>query len=1249
MHEAETYLNKKYSTLVVKYSWCFLLLGLVICIALGLSAVLARDLPNFNDPTKGFVPRGKNTLTSRLFVLERVKNELDKQIASAKITNKTKTSSTPSSNNNNNDDDDDDDDLDYEDNINESILLEDYKTNLNSCAFLSNNDDKCLTNEQVYKLLNNKSDLIKFSKIIEHQINKPNEQMCTSIDLNRHYEVYFESSNKSSQNLLTIDNLLSLCKKQNELMKLFQLDSTCHYTLPQMVAYFSNKTDCSQLNENDITYFISRIQRCHQLYDTGLIRLAGLKRYRQKPIELFEYDSCFRYNFTFLTLEYLLDKTFLSTNRTYFTAMWFLKPKKSKKSLNGDETHTANSAYDLFIRHFYQNQKFDDGSTKISGLNFLDIRISTAMKQIRADMFFVILAISLIVGVTIIYLRSITVALMTNICVMFSFACAYFTYKIALGIDLFPYINLMATFILIGISCDNVFVIFDAWYSEKLDIYNEARLQNRTVEFYGKLTRQQEQQYRRDCDYTMSVIQKKLLNKNSNQQNNNHNANEIDDDDNEEDEYFDRIKNPDLIRMMKVNDEQMIQMMGGLLRHAAASVFVTSFTTSAAFFTNMITRIAYVQLFGLFMGFCILFNFLMSITMIVSFVIVYEKVCEPLSARFGLFNHFPSIFDKTLSTLTRLSHVIFTVYIPRVIIKFRYILIVIFFICGIIGLIIVFYHPKLSPPKSRRYQFFQLTHPFERFEYQMRDQFLSYINEDKDNVTNPMLIFIFGIEDTDLVHPFYPEDSKINQNKQNLIYNQNIDFYDPKVLRWFDTFLKDLNRSDLFINVQQTYSQWLTIGQLLRGFTTSDKKSLISSNDKEFFVPSTRNQTIDAMERLFRLFKGSNQFQSANANDNIRIGFLPDKITKQIRAFLFTVNMNVTFNSYSVQNAYYNKLQTYFEKCLEKIKLEGGSNEHVYKQVKHGWFVSPQFLFYDLMREVIRGTYTSLIFSMLFALVVLLLTSGNVLITIYAMTTITFIIADTVAVFVLCGWELNILETIIIIMSVGLSVDFTVHYGVAYIKADWKKNQAHIKISLNQLNSHDNNNKKLNEQKSLENENMFQIIEKKQQYGNLQRFRRIKNSLIRVGSAVFVAGFTSFLAGLSMAPSKLTSFSQMGFFLMLIMFISWLFATWFFLPLLSFIGPIDQFGDIPFGKLCRCGKSSASPIVEAGSLNDNEENINVERKLNDEQSQLATIPATGFYTSEHRHLADNYIRFCFAKKDETLDKVIEILRKLKKN
>jgi hypothetical protein len=88
-----------------------------------------------------------------------------------------------------------------------------------------------------------------------------------------------------------------------------------------MVAYFSEKSDCEQLKESNIPVFIERIQGCHAIYDTGLIRLAGLKRYRMKPLELFQYDFCFRYNFTFLTLEYLLDKTFLSTNETRYTGM----------------------------------------------------------------------------------------------------------------------------------------------------------------------------------------------------------------------------------------------------------------------------------------------------------------------------------------------------------------------------------------------------------------------------------------------------------------------------------------------------------------------------------------------------------------------------------------------------------------------------------------------------------------------------------------------------------------------------------------------------------------------------------------------------------------------------------------------------------------------------------------------------------------------------------------------------------------
>ena len=51
------------------------------------------------------------------------------------------------------------------------------------------------------------------------------------------------------------------------------------------------------------------------------------------------------------------------------------------------------------------------------------------------------------------------------------------------------------------------------------------------------------------------------------------------------------------------------------------------------------------------------------------------------------------------------------------------------------------------------------------------------------------------------------------------------------------------------------------------------------------------------------------------------------------------------------------------------------------------------------------------------------------------MTLIIFL-AVSVAIFAILEWELGIVEAIIVIMSVGLSVDFVVHFGVGYIHAN---------------------------------------------------------------------------------------------------------------------------------------------------------------------------------------------------------------------
>jgi hypothetical protein len=114
-----------------------------------------------------------------------VKIELDKQLAAARIINKSQlllATKLPLSRNQI-DTEDDEDDFDHDDTITMTNLLDDLAHSPNDCAFPSSTQTKCLTNNQVYRLIKNKSDLMKISKTIDKQLHKPNEHMCTSIDL----------------------------------------------------------------------------------------------------------------------------------------------------------------------------------------------------------------------------------------------------------------------------------------------------------------------------------------------------------------------------------------------------------------------------------------------------------------------------------------------------------------------------------------------------------------------------------------------------------------------------------------------------------------------------------------------------------------------------------------------------------------------------------------------------------------------------------------------------------------------------------------------------------------------------------------------------------------------------------------------------------------------------------------------------------------------------------------------------------
>ena len=78
---------------------------------------------------------------------------------------------------------------------------------------------------------------------------------------------------------------------------------------------------------------------------------------------------------------------------------------------------------------------------------------------------------------------------------------------------------------------------------------------------------------------------------------------------------------PEETRRLLLTEEALIEIMSNTLKHAASSMFVTSFTTAAAFFTNILTNISFVQVFGVFTGTCILLYFIITVTAIAAFAV----------------------------------------------------------------------------------------------------------------------------------------------------------------------------------------------------------------------------------------------------------------------------------------------------------------------------------------------------------------------------------------------------------------------------------------------------------------------------------------------------------------------------------------------------------------------------------------------------------------------------------------------------
>ncbi len=289
------------------------------------------------------------------------------------------------------------------------------------------------------------------------------------------------------RNLLNLKSLKSLCEWDKKFLNLIDLkkqhQTPCFFSLPTAVALINNKTDCMELTSKDVQNFVKICTECYDLQQAGVLFWAAedskvksemdnlltknspVSRFMQLPF--INENICFKNNLMHIVFDYLVDKQFLGVDkfkkaaatgddRTYTvrtSSMLVLNTRRrsgtNSSAARSNSIYSSKFIFDMYINTL--NKKvFDDEETELYGLNLMGIREEAAMRLITREMILVALAILLIVAATLLYLKSVVISMILNISVGLAIGVSFFLYRIVFDIELFPFLNMMAAFLLLG-------------------------------------------------------------------------------------------------------------------------------------------------------------------------------------------------------------------------------------------------------------------------------------------------------------------------------------------------------------------------------------------------------------------------------------------------------------------------------------------------------------------------------------------------------------------------------------------------------------------------------------------------------------------------------------------------------------------------------------------------------------------------------------------------------------------------------
>ncbi|XP_002125616.2 protein dispatched homolog 1-like [Ciona intestinalis] len=526
------------------------------------------------------------------------------------------------------------------------------------------------------------------------------------------------------------------------------------------------------------------------------------------------------------------------------------------------------------------------------------------------------------------------------------------------------------------------------------------------------------------------------------------------------------------------------------MRHVGWSLFVTSFTTSSAFFSNAWSSVSAIKCFGIYTGLAVLCNLIFALTWLPASIIFHHKYLQFTCNTKSVFCCIIRPFTRIRNQASEVSRVFFHQIQVLLVVRFRILWVTFFTLLAITSMYIVVFNPGFQLPRSASYlQFFEQNHPFEQYPLQQR-----YFDFDKDYKGFLTVRFIFGIEPIDDGNPRNPDD------KGNIHFTR-FNVSDPQSQRWLLNFCTILRSHKFYREPENSQFNSMCFIETL--------KKWIESRSCKTGAPCCKMTRFPYKPNVFELC-----LKEAISRLNVvpQLQLFPSSPGPRFDSKDVIRSVIVEFPTNQKTSSTQSEIAEFVKEIDETLQVHV---ETAPRTLAGGWFVSSLNL-YALQTSLYTGTLTSVGISLLVAQIVILVTSRNLVVSIFVNLSIGGVIFVTVAALALAGWELNVLESVTVSISVGLSVDFTAHYAIAYLLAPEKGD----------------------------------------------RQRRVEHALARIGSAIATAAFTTFLAGLGMLPASVLAYKRFGIFLMVIMTASWVYSNYFFLGLLSLLGPQGNCGSL---------------------------------------------------------------------------------------